>query len=219
MKQRTLIIVLAVVVAFGIFYFMKQNKMEELNAPLSQNNSQQKVTQPDEMKDVQIGDMIFSVPKELEVKNDDKNHETIFLPGTFISGKDLSGENTHDNKLPIFITYHTNDNEKYLSLSEWFKFNGPQTEKTSATSWYDMEKVIGTISYFESLYKAPTSMYQSDYYDVVLDYFKNKTDIYTVTSYKMPTNPGTSLTPDEQKSIENYEKIVNQIIESIYFVK
>jgi hypothetical protein len=215
MKKSILIVVLLLVVIFGVYYFVKQNEIKDLVISTQQNNSLTKELSKDNIREVRIGDLVFDLLKDIKVE-ENQNSLTIEVIGKYIEKSQINDSQTN---FPILILYNQEYNEKSLELQDWFNENGPQTGKTSASSFFDKEKKIGNIYYLESFYKAPSQMYRSEYYDVVIDYFKDKKDIYTIVSYRNPNNPEKSLTPEEQKSIENYEKIVNQIIQSIRFVE
>jgi hypothetical protein len=208
MKKIILIILCVAIISGGYFYFLNKDRVviqqdEAIDTVPTQAIKNTKV--------VRVGDMVVDVPKGLEIQKDSENHYSILIEGQY---KEYPETQESVKNHAIRITYGKDWNEESLSLQEWFDLNGPQTQKTSKTSLYDNYKTINNILIVESLY--PRISF-TDYYDSIENYLLNKKDVYKITFNKQSKE--TELNFEEQSSIQNYEKIVDQIIQSIRFVE
>ncbi len=212
MKKVITILVLILAIAVSGFYIYLDfpNKKEDVEI-VKKDEVKKEIVPIVKTKEVKLGDMVLNISENLEINNVNDSLVLKFK-GSF------KNVDIKDNSLFFYLNYSKDSVLMNSSLEDWFDQNGPQTEKTSASSLYDEEKKVNNLSYIESLYEAPTSRMASSFYNVKVLYFKNKSDIYEITYFNKSNNPKISLTPEEEKSIQNYEKIVDEIIKSIRFV-
>lgn len=222
--MKKLLIVLGIILVLaGILFYVQYMQMsrtvQPVFVPQIQTQETQKVT--DEIildKEIKIGDMLLVVPTDLK-QSAEMNMTTFEISGAFKGlTEDKSPKEFLSQSMRIF--YNKNAKTGYVGIQEWFDNEGPQTKPTATFPDATQKKVSPSgIEYLESVYVAPTGIYNTNYYDVVMYYFGNKDDIYRIVFYKESENKDIVLTVEQKESIKKYEKIVDQIIQSIHFVK
>jgi hypothetical protein len=178
--------------------------------------SEIKSDKPLETKQVEIEDMVLNVGKRAEI-SESKDQIILNIPGIYKGG---AGTNYQTYEKEIIITVMKGLNEKKEPLDKWFSVFDPQDVWPSVEEYqYAKKQNINTNNFIKTLYTAPTSLQNSNFYDVLVDYFAKDTDIYQIIYFHESEDKEITLTVDQEKSIKNYEKIVDQILNSIHFVE
>ncbi len=218
MKKSILIVVLLLVVIFGIYYFVKQNEIRDSVINTQQNNSPTKEVSKDNVKEIRIGDLVLDIPKDLEIELLQDRSISVKIPGVYAETINVN-KRTQIQEKEILIYVYKDDNKNQLSLKQWVDNNGPQSYKHSSIPEKEQYIKVNNLDAYLTVYLARETGSDFDYYNREKTYLAHQDDIYDIWNYRKSLTQYYSLTPEEQKSIENYEKIVNQIIQSIRFVE
>lgn len=222
MKKIFTILVSVLIIAMSGFYIyskklLLQNKEGEKNQITKQEEIKKEVMQEAQTKEIKLGDMVLSIPESLIIEDLTEKNITVNIPGIFAENNEL------DQKIQVkqkrfMLFFDKNSNKDKLSLKDWSDNYGPQTEPHSQIAINEKYIKINNFDAYLTLYSYPRYVYDIEYYDREQTYLSNKTDIYEIRNYRRADPKNIFLTPEEIKSIENYEKIVDQIIKSIRFV-
>ncbi len=201
----------------GFYFFTKQKKIVEAPINTQQDSSQSNKVANIDTKEFKLDNMVLNIPKDLEVSMLNNNSLSIKIPGVYAENNDAFKKIQIKNKSIEFF-YYKNDNNENKSLKEWFMYKGPQSEKGAQIAIEEKYIKLNTFDAYLTIYGVPDYTFDTKYYNREQTYLSNKTDIYEILNYRMANVNEVKLTPDELKSIQNYEKIVDQIIQSIHFV-
>ncbi len=127
--------------------------------------------------------------------------------------------NNDSKKSPFFlgIIYEKNINKESLSINKWWEEFGPQNQhKAPYPLKNNLIKIKNNDAYY-TLYSGSDG-FGYDYYNLVIVYIPHGTDIYEVHGFKLPDNPSSDLTPEDVQAAKEYEKIFDQILQSIEFL-
>ena len=163
-----------------------------------------------------IGNMTIKYPSFIKFK---KYGETSYDFDTkkLFFNKDESGSIKQDTYFPIKITYLSGVNSEKLSVKDWWNKEGPQNDRQAPSPDREESIIVNGVESYKTTFTSPIPEYHSYYYDVVYLYIPNGSDIYKISGYQLPININPDLTPEEIKSAQEYEKILNQVINSFKF--
>jgi len=215
MKKVIIILVFIKILGLGYFYFFNKANVAIQQEEVIDTIPIKEVKQT---KEVRVGNMVIDVPAELEIIKDTDNRITLKIPGTFSETIDVNKNIKNNDKELIFYWYKDDNLERY-SLEEWSMYKGPQQYKWSQIADEEKYIKISSISAYLTQYLAREEGADFEYYNREQTYLSNKTDIYEIWNYRKSETQYPKLTKKEQESIDNYEKIVDEIIGSIRFVE
>ncbi len=217
MKKVKILILLVLLVLAGGYFLLFKNKAVEIDLINNQNNLIKvnltqtnfknisfKFNESEVSLDKEIDNLLrFYIQKESKILNRNEGYSSSVSKTT-----------------PLNFFLNKNQNPENLSISKWFEENTPEQEKQSIYSALEEEEVnIGGVTSYKVRYQAHPQL-TGGYYDLVTIYIPYKTDIYQIEYYSAPkgeVDPSLALSEEEKKSIEEYEKIVGEIINSIRF--
>ncbi len=208
-----LVLILAIAVSGFYIYLDFSNKKEEVEI-VKQDEVKKEIFPIVKTKEVKIGDMVLNIPENLEVFNE--NGTYFRINGSF---KNLNDDTKVSNFLSMGVDYKNNLNDKNLLIKDWFYENGPQTQKHAKIPDFEKSSKINTIDSYLVRYLAPQDGFGLSTYTKDSIYISYKKNIYEIWNYRRTDSKDVYLTPEEIESIENYEKIVDEIIKSIRFVE
>ncbi len=211
-----LVLILAIAVSGFYIYLDFSNKKEDLEI-VKKDEVKKEIVPIVNNKEVKLGNMIIDIPASLEIEELKDKNISINIIGKYVVDESIN-EVTDEKYKMISFFYRKNDNPNKTSLKEWSDYNGPQVEKNSHIPLDEKYIKINKLDAYLTLYGRPDYASDTKYYNREQTYLSNKTDIYEIRNYRQADEKEIKLTPEEEKSIQNYEKIVDEIIKSIRFV-
>ena len=212
MKKVVLILLCVIIVGLVYFYLLNKNKeiihQEEIVI----------MTPTKETKEVKVGNLVLNIPEELEIIKSNRYALSIKIPGVYAEKNEVDSRIQKKYNYLIF-SFYENTNLDRKSAQEWF-LSESSKEAGIVIDPPDNEFIlkVGNFDAYKTIHGSLNEFVDTTYYNREQTYIPNKTDIYEIVSYRKADTKEIQLTPEEQKSIENYEKIVDQIIQSIRFV-
>ncbi len=217
MKKALIAIVsICVIILSGYYIVLNANRStKNQDIQIENKSTQDKPTKQKDTKEVKIGDIIMNVPTSTEV-NFENNKMYISIKGIYAEDGDSFKRTQVDSK-DLKISYFKDDNKEKLTTQEWFDGSEEQNFR-----WRDIpgdEKYINinNNNMYLLRYFSPAVSSDLKYYDKERGYISKNTDIYEIVNYRKSDSPDIKLSPEETDSIKNYEKIVDEIINSIRF--
>lgn len=216
MKKKILVIMAIIVIFWVGFYFygkslfFKENSHSSDLALLSLVNMQ--ITYP--KKEVEDFDVKEYNEEEARVVYAEIPFKNFFF---------LENYQNNNKKLPgllsIYVTKNANKDE--LSIDDWLAAEGNnlESDKQSPKSYKQENIEISNKKGVKNYFAPVDGRVNFSLYELITLYIPNKTDIYEINYYKLPINPDPLLTPEYIKNAENYEKVTDEIIQSIRFVE
>ena len=215
MKKGTYLIAIIVVIILGGILIYPKNYFLAKEPIKKNNNVSNEINKNTEVK---FGNMIFSYPNYSLVTTNNLPVLNIVLKQSlaFISDNNLK---SYDNNAEVHFFVSKNESPKNISLEEWLDQNAPYAGKTSAYS--PVSTTETKINGLDAIYLVShvSDNRTGGYYDLRTLYIFYKSDVYEIESYKLPQEPDPALTSEDIKNIKEYEKTVDQIIQSIRFVE
>jgi hypothetical protein len=217
--KKLFIILFLILVGVIIFLYFK-NKEVVITQVFNNVKNEESIIKEDVLKNQkQIGDIIVNYPDNTQIFIDKINNLDLSLKINSFSFNESSNKKEKRDYSFLNFLYFKNENPERLTIEKWFEDNNPESEKQSPYSVISSEKI--NIDGREALkvYFYASDYISGGYYNLMSIYIPNKTDIYEIQGYKLPSKPDPALTEDDIKSAKEYEKIVDQIVQSIHFVK
>lgn len=199
-------LLLLAIILWGVVFFVKKESSIEIEMPVINivNNHKSTTKNP---AIARIGNLEMVYLKDLIIKKDENNLTIFPLLNTKVNNSEI-------NNLTLYVSYLNDKNKNSLSVKEWLdentdpKYPTPNSEK--------LMTINGIDGYYEEYLTEPNGI---DYLSSFIITIKNKTDIYQVWGYKLPSTPSSILTREDINLIKKYEKIFNDILASFRFVE
>jgi hypothetical protein len=217
MKKIILIILCAAIIGGGYFYFLNKDKVAIQQDEAIDTVPAQAIKNT---KEVRVGDMVLDVPEEVDIIKTNRYSLSLEIPGLYADYNRLDGNTrTQVNHNLVMFSFYEDTNLENKSAEGWF-ISGNSKEPGIIIDIPNDEFsiIVGSFDAYKTVYSSGDFL-DTKYYDRHIVYISNKTDIYEVWNYAKPEIRYSKLTKEEQESIDNYEKVVNQIIQSIRFVE
>ncbi len=221
MKKITLITIPALFIIVLVFYFYSQNSSLK-NKEVKQESEIKQNQDLNKTKDKVFKNMVFSYPVEELIVQEEPSNFALNLNIPSVMVNEYRGEKITVNKTPVYFNISKNDSPKDISMEEWLDQNAPYKDKGSSQLPISTKilkiKNNDAILLFYKLSNDPTGY--SVYNHRSLYIFHNG-DVYQIDSLLAPEISEDSefvLNEEETKNIKDYEKIVDEIIQSIHFV-
>ncbi|MCX6754040.1 MAG: hypothetical protein NTV03_03230 [Candidatus Nomurabacteria bacterium] len=200
------IVILLVLTLFTIFYFksvkdIKKNTQDEILLNESKNN----IIPLFNFKIYKDFNLIIQFPQYWEIIKSDYS----FLASPIL--KDNSNHYLYN--LNFTISYFKDKNLEGLPLEQWIKKN----DTNSSNQELIKIKIDNENGYKFYDYISDSNL--KGYFQPMELYFPHGTDIYRIDYYEVPEKFNSDFTKEDIKFIDEYKKIVSQIIESIHFLK
>lgn len=219
MKKVFLITLIIVVILLG-YHFIKKNRIDSLVVDNVQVKSDiMKVEE--KMKDGKLGSMTFKYPEDAIITQDKFPFFDLNI-NIFSVAVDGYKENKYvKNYTPLNFYVSKNESPKNISMEEWLDLNAPYKDKGSP--YLPINSGVTKIDGNNAIYM---NYHVSDYriggfYDLKILYIFHNNYVYEIESYTISSlieERDLSLNEREKENLQNYEKIVDQIIQSIRFV-
>ncbi|MEI6400175.1 MAG: hypothetical protein WCO58_01475 [bacterium] len=226
--MKKLLIVLGIIlvlagVLFYVQYVQMSRAVQPVFVPQVQNQETKKESEEIVLdKEKQIGNLVFNYSNNFEFLVDEKDTINLNLKIKSVGNDRFTGQKTSTEYTPVRFFFDKNENPKKLSIEKWFDINSPEFEKQSFYDSLAKESItIDGINAYKVRFQSNTQI-TGGYYDLISIYIPYGTDIYQIDSYAVPLkqdDPSLALNDEDIKNTEAYEKIVDQIIQSIHFVK
>ncbi len=114
------------------------------------------------------------------------------------------------------ITLNPNANPQKLDIQDWWLDNSFENERGAPASNIHEKISLSNQEAFKTVFEQQNS-FGLPFYETVIIYLPYGTDIYEIRGYQLPENPDPALTPEDIKAAQEYEKIFNQMLQSIHF--
>lgn len=128
-----------------------------------------------------------------------------------------TGMKVVDNYFPIKFAYTKNGNPRSLSAEGYFDTYGPLNDRTAPAPDQKESLIVNGIPVFRVTYESTSYHFRSYYYNFVIVYIADGSDIYQIWGYGLPNDPSSDLTNQDVADARSYEKIFRDMLESIYF--
>ena len=219
-KYTILICLLIGVLYVGRSLYKKEQMMPDQSVPTIQaNNNVQQKTEVVSNTKKQIGDLVFEYPQDTTFLKDDINYLNLNIKIKSVGIDQESLKKYEQDYIPVKLFYSKSQNPQNLPIEKWFDLNNPADEKQSPFEVLNSEKIkIGDTDVLKVIFSSAPYL-TGGYYNLQSVYITHNSDIYEIQSYSLPSTPDTALTPEDIKNIGDYQKSVDQIIQSIHFVK
>jgi len=221
MKKITLITILALFIIVLVFYFYSQNSSLK-NKEITQEFEIKQNQDLNKTKDKVFKNMVFSYPEEGVIVQEEPSNFILNLNIPSVVVNEYRGEKITVNKIPVYFNISKNNSPKDISMEEWLDQNAPYKDKGSPQLPISTEiftiKNNDAIVLFYKLSNDPTGYSVYDHRSL---YIFHNDDVYEIDSLLAPEISEESdlvLNEEEAKNIKNYEKIVDEIIQSIHFI-
>lgn len=216
MKKIILIVISVLIIGGGYMYFLNK---EIHTTPQSKVIDTVSVEQTKNTKEVRVGDMVMDAPQELEIIKSNRFALTFKVSGVY-------AENTEtDSKIQkqgnyLSFSFYENANLEKKSSEEWFATESSKEANIVIDQPDDEFSVkVANLDAYKTIHNSSSDFVDTGYYSREQIYVTNKTDIYEIIYYTKRNPEYAKLTPEEQSSIQTYEKVADQIIQSIRFVE
>lgn len=214
MKKIIIIVIFLLIITLGFYYlFLDKNsfqKSEHISSEININKIESDITEGI------IGDLVFQYKPEVSLMENESDISLIFnnlqLIDSLSPKKYIQGS--------LVVNRNENVNKEKLSIENWLEIDGNNFEydKQAPTSYkIEYKTIANQKSSYHYFY--PRIGFRSEYYDTVLVYIPYKTDIYELWYFKLPKDSNSEFTSPDIKQINDYEKLVEEIIQSIRFVE
>lgn len=226
--MKKLLIVLGIILVLaGILFYVQYMQMSRTVQPVfvPQVQTQETKKESEEIvldKEKQIGNMVFSYGNFGEINNLKENSLELNINIKSSALDTSTMQKVQKEYTPIYFSVFKNTSPKNLTTEEWLDKNAPYKDKQSPYSpinvkdiSIDGEKAISLISYV-------SPDFSGDLYNIQSIYIFYGDMVYKIDSYVLPVEQVDSkfkLTDEDIKNTQVYEKIVDQIIQSIHFIK
>lgn len=210
-----LVLITIIISTFLYCYFsiFKTNKETIIfNPKVKELNQKENYPYNEKLK---TGDLIFNFYPNIEINENKENYLSISLPYRF-----KEDENNYIDKTSLEFIFSKNNNLEKLSIEKWFKELDIENQRHTPYMILKEEKFFNSMGV--EIYKVvfySSGLLGSYYYNPVIFYISNKTEVYEIDSYELPDRLDPSFSSEDIKQAKDYEKAVNEIIQSIRFAQ
>lgn len=210
-KYRTnyFVLFILVILTLGISLGVLKKEDKEIYFKSSNSNPEEK-----HFLVGKIGNLNLIYPDNTKINFPESDYMTLTVTQNFLSHSE--NEIIRDKNFPISIIKIKDLNSKKLSIQDWWEKDGPENEPHANIPEKEEVININGVEGYKATYYTPMPGF-SPYYIPVQIYFTYGTDIYEIRGYQLPENPDPALTPGDIKAAQEYEKIFNQMLQSIHF--
>lgn len=213
-----IILISLIVVVAGYFYFFKKDAANVLQ------QETKSISIRDQVKEGRLKNLVFNYPEDSEINEDSFSILGLGINlGIKYHSVDLNlNEKYTKNTTPIHFYVSKNESPKDFSLEEWLDENASYKDKGSPYSPIRSYPTTVGDNNAIVLISHTAPQVNGGFYDIKTFYIFHKDDVYEIETYIQPqVERSTELTLSEKEleNIKNYEKVVDEIIQSIRFVE
>ena len=218
-KGLIILVLLLLIIAMAYSAFLYKNKGLLNTKNTEHGNIKNKIPPQVNTKEARLGSMVLNYPQNAEIYVNNKLSVSINLIQKIKMLNFVIDKRYVSDSAPFSVIFLKNENPDKLLIEKWFDQNNPEGDKQSPFSVISKEKL--KINNLESLRVVfhVTDDRAGGYYNLNNIYISKGSDIYSTESFKLPQEPDPVLTVEDIKNIKDYEKTVDQIIQSIHFVE
>jgi len=220
--MKKIFLILLIIISLGLivfFYFKYGDNTKQVSTPVLKETN---VVENNLTQEKKIGEMVLKYITGVKVSREEYDFLNLEIESNFRKfSRDQGYKEIVVNSAPLIFSISQNINPEKKPVDKWFEENNPEEEKQSVYSTLTEEEIkIGGISARKVRYLANVQL-TGGFYDLITLYVPRNTDIYEISYYAVPINEVDSnfqLDKSDLNNAEQYTKIVEQIIKSIYFV-
>lgn len=216
--RKTFLYILTITILGSTLSLIIIHKEDFLIEPALEDNFIHKNVVKNNIVEGKIKNLQFKYPVNTEFEINEDRYKILNTNYGYVV-KDTKNEITRNNYFDIKFFSSAQGNPHLLNSEDYYFENRPGNERQAASPDIEQSININGIDAYEAIYSSMASELGSDYYDVVSIYITHGSDEYEIWGYKLPEHPSPDLTPADIAAAKEYEKIFDQVLQTISFLK